>query len=95
MTGEQFKAELARMGISQSWLAERLGHSHITVYRWCAGALPIPEYATFCLRLLDRQFQEDWRLEHDRIERLLDEICAAHASGRGSCPLMRLATGGL
>lgn len=38
----ELRAELARQNRSKRWMAIQLGHSHVTVGRWLAGATPVP-----------------------------------------------------
>jgi transcriptional regulator with XRE-family HTH domain len=52
LTAPEFRAALKALGVSQKWLAERLGVDPVTVWRWAAGAMPVPQYAVFALELL-------------------------------------------
>lgn len=54
MTPDEFRAALKRLGLRQRWLAERLGVETSTVNRWATGKAPVPQYAVFCLSLLDQ-----------------------------------------
>jgi DNA-binding transcriptional regulator YiaG len=49
----EFRATLKSLGITQRWLAGRLGVETSTVNRWAQGTLPVPQYAVFALILLD------------------------------------------
>lgn len=52
MTNDEFRTSLRALGISQRWLAERLGVHKSTVSHWATGAAPIPKYAAEYLRVL-------------------------------------------
>lgn len=52
MTAPEFATALQSLGISHTWLAERLGVSRITSYRWSKGELPVPQYAAVYIELL-------------------------------------------
>jgi DNA-binding transcriptional regulator YiaG len=52
MTALEFRAALKTLGVSQRWLASRLGVGPVTVWRWARGDLPVPQYAVFALELL-------------------------------------------
>jgi len=52
MTAPEFRAALKTLGVSQRWLAARLGVDPVTVWRWARGDLPVPQYAAFALELL-------------------------------------------
>lgn len=52
MTADEFRATLKSLGLRQRWLAERLGVSTSTVWRWANGDLPVPQYAVFALSLI-------------------------------------------
>lgn len=52
MTGPELKDALRELGISQKWLAHMLGVAVPTMWRWCQGEWPIPEYLVFTIRLL-------------------------------------------
>jgi DNA-binding transcriptional regulator YiaG len=54
VTGSEFRVALKALGIRQKWLAERLGVSTSTVFRWTKGDLAVPEYAAFVLYLLNQ-----------------------------------------
>jgi predicted transcriptional regulator len=60
MTNLELRASLKALGISQKWLAERLGVSTATVFRWVRGDLsrgdfPVPQYVVAYLELM-REF---------------------------------------
>jgi hypothetical protein len=94
VTGEQFKEQLRRMGVTQRWAAEQLGVTPTSVYRWCAGLQRVPRHAALGLALLRKQdFDRTGRVDRDVVEGVLNMLCAAHESGRRSCPLMRQARG--
>lgn len=57
MTPDQFRAALKSLGISQKWLAGRLGLDVHTVSRWAMGQVPVAPYVPFVLDLL-RERQE-------------------------------------
>ena len=42
MTAEEITEMLLRAERSQRWLARKLGRSHATVQRWCAGVEAVP-----------------------------------------------------
>ena len=52
MTNTEFRVAMKSLGVSQNWLAERLGVHWVTVSRWANGALEVPPYASFTLDLL-------------------------------------------
>jgi DNA-binding transcriptional regulator YiaG len=52
MTALEFRAELRRLGLTQVWLAQRLGVRTTTVNRWAMGTLPVPQYAAYVLWLI-------------------------------------------
>ena len=52
MTADEFRAALKALGITQKWLAGRLGVAPQTVNRWVSGELAVPRYAAFALELL-------------------------------------------
>lgn len=54
MTADEFRASLKALGISQRWLAGRLGVNTATVNRWAQGTLPVPQYAVFALSLVEQ-----------------------------------------
>ena len=92
ISGEQFKEQLKRMGVTQSWVAEQLGVTPTSVYRWCAGLQRVPRHAALSLALLRKQeFDRTGRTDRDVVEHVLDMLCAAHEAGRRSCPLLRQA----
>jgi len=55
MTADQFRDALRTLKVRQNWLAERLGIETSTVNRWATGKLPVPQYAVFCLSLLEER----------------------------------------
>lgn len=52
MTPGEFRAALKALGISQKWLAGRLGVPAPTVNRWATGKHPVAPYVPFVLELL-------------------------------------------
>ena len=52
LSSPEFRAALKTLGVSQAWLAARLGVDRITVWRWAKGDTPVPQYAIFTLELL-------------------------------------------
>ncbi len=54
MTPTEFRSALRTLGVSQRWLADKLGVDFRTVNRWANGKLPVPQYAQFPLELLIR-----------------------------------------
>jgi DNA-binding transcriptional regulator YiaG len=52
MTAPELRAELQALGLSQRWLAGRLGVAANTVNRWASGELAVPQYAVAYLELL-------------------------------------------
>lgn len=53
MTGTELRAALSALGVSQRWLAARLGVHEVTVYRWCEQE-EIPARVAFPIELLRR-----------------------------------------
>lgn len=48
----ELRAEMGRQNRSRRWLAERLGHSHVTVSRWLTdGRMPLGALAEICAAL--------------------------------------------
>jgi transcriptional regulator with XRE-family HTH domain len=54
MTAEEFREALHRQGISQRWLAGRLGADIGNVNRWATGKRPVPDYVPLVLELVRR-----------------------------------------
>ena len=44
MTAEQLKKAMDKAGLTVADLAETLGRSQKTVYRWLSGETPVPPY---------------------------------------------------
>lgn len=61
MTSAELRATLKTLGISQKWLAERLGVATTTVNRWAVGDLAVPQYAIAYLELLAVTNPARWR----------------------------------
>jgi DNA-binding transcriptional regulator YiaG len=53
MTGEEFKAALARLRLRQAAFARRLGLHEVTVSRWATGSRRIPNYIVAYLELAE------------------------------------------
>lgn len=49
--GADFQSRLQALDLQQKELAEKLGVHETTVYRWCAGDVPIPQYALAFLEI--------------------------------------------
>ncbi|HEY0725121.1 MAG TPA: hypothetical protein VGD41_14210 [Pyrinomonadaceae bacterium] len=64
MTGPEFRDALRALGISQTWLAGRLGVAPQTVNAWAASRLDVPQYAVSYLDTLAelRRSQEALRV---------------------------------
>jgi len=54
MTGAEFRAALAMMGMSQRAFANRLSLHEITVSRWVRDERAVPPWVPTVLELLDR-----------------------------------------
>jgi len=52
MTGPEFRATVRALGLRQKLLAQALGVTETTVYRWSHGKVRVPRYAELCLSLL-------------------------------------------
>lgn len=52
VTGTELRAALDELGLTQAWLARRLGKHPVTVSRWCRGDSPVPEDIVFIIYLL-------------------------------------------
>ncbi len=63
MTADEFRGKLKALGISQKWLADRLGVSAQTVNRWARGTIAVPKHGQFVLELLEVLYASDM-LEH-------------------------------
>ena len=64
MTGPELRDAMKALGLSQLWLAGRLGVKPLTVNRWAAGRLAVPQYAAAYLDTLAelRRSQEALRV---------------------------------
>ncbi len=63
MPPAEVRAALARLGLSQSEWARLIGVNPRTVRNWCADPqrTPVPRWARFVLRLMDRH-PDDWNV---------------------------------
>lgn len=61
MSGAAFRRLRTRLGLSQAKLAETMGVSPNTVYRWEAGSVAIPPPVAVLLRLLVEHSKEGGR----------------------------------
>jgi transcriptional regulator with XRE-family HTH domain len=52
MTGPELRALLKQLGLRQVALAERMGVSPVTVYRWLTGELAVPQYVVAYLGVI-------------------------------------------
>lgn len=50
MTPAELRAELARLGLTQSEAARRLGIDPRTMRRWCGGEYDVPAWVPVALR---------------------------------------------
>ena len=75
MTGPELKDALDELGMSQKWLASMVGVAVPTMWRWCRGEWPIPEYLVFTIRLL--------RLLPDEVRNDLIDDSGVPNRGRG------------
>lgn len=53
MTGDELRAALQRLDLSQVDLGHLTGKDAVTVNRWAHGRLPVPVYARTILRLME------------------------------------------
>lgn len=62
MTPEEFRAELAALGVTQTWLADRLKVKRQVVSRWAnnGSGSPVPSWMPFLLELLRERRQYGW-----------------------------------
>jgi transcriptional regulator with XRE-family HTH domain len=51
LTNLELRATLKTLGLTQKWLAERMGVETSTVWRWAHGELPVPQYVVADLKL--------------------------------------------
>jgi len=58
MTSDEFREALARLDLSQRFLASTLGVANTTVNRWACGTVPVPQYAVAWIELADRLNQD-------------------------------------
>ncbi len=61
MNGAAFRRLRTRLGVSQAKLAETMGVSPNTVYRWEADSVAVPPPVAVLLRLLVEQSKEGGR----------------------------------
>ena len=54
MTPTEFRAALKELGVTQRWLATRLGVDRMTVSSWATGRYSVPPYVPYLLWLLDQ-----------------------------------------
>jgi DNA-binding transcriptional regulator YiaG len=67
MSAADFRSQLRELGLSQAWLARKLGKAPHTVGKWAGGELRVPEYVAFTLELLNtiRRTEENLRQLRD------------------------------
>jgi len=67
MSGAEFSVRLRDLGVSNAWLARKLGKAPHTVGKWAHGELRVPEYVAFVLDLLlsIRDGQKKWTDLHE------------------------------
>jgi plasmid maintenance system antidote protein VapI len=73
MTSSQLRAALDHLGVSQRWLASRLGRAATTIQRQCKGEWPITADVSFAIELLKR-------LSPDQLAAVVDDPVARNAS---------------
>jgi|GEM_PF-5767906 len=64
VTPEDFKAEREKMRLSQIDLAERLGVTATTIYRWENGLAPISKTVVLAMRQIKAELRKE--LEEDQ-----------------------------
>jgi plasmid maintenance system antidote protein VapI len=71
MTPHQLRAALENLGVSQRWLASRLGRAATTIHRQCTGEWPVTADVAFSVELL-------LRLSQDQLADVIDDPIAAN-----------------
>lgn len=69
LTALEFRSELRRLNLTQSWFAEQTGLDKMTVSHWATGEVVVPQYVYFMLQLLDRlAYRGEVRDVSDQVE---------------------------